>query len=202
MMRAKSPKKEIRVVGFDDAPFEKFNNRKDTLIVGVVTRGGLYFEGLLSTKVRVDGFNSTKKIIESIKNSKFYPQIQALMIDGISLGGFNIINVEEFYKKTGIPILIIMRRRPNFKEFFKAMEHTTRPKVRRRMAEKAGDVKKVYVKNSNVDGFVYYQKFGCTNEFAEEVIKITTTRSLVPEPLRIAHLIASGIKEGESRGRA
>ena len=201
-MNVREPKREIRIIGFDDSPFEKFNNKKNTVVIGVITRGGLYFEGLLSTKVRVDGFNSTKKIVEAINKSKFKTQLQAVMIDGISLGGFNIIDVEEFYKKTNIPILLIMRREPNFKEFFKAIKHTTRPKLRRQLAEKAGKVNKVYVKNSNVKGFVYYQRFGCENEFAEKVIRLATTRSLVPEPLRIAHLIASGIKEGESRGRA
>ena len=198
----RDPKREIRVVGFDDGPFEKFNNKKNTPVVGVVMRGGLYFEGLISTKVRVDGFNSTKKIIEAINRSKFKSQIKAVMVDGISLGGFNIVDVEEFYQKTGIPIIIIMRKLPNFREFFDAMKNTTKSELRKERAEKAGKVKRVYVKNSNIKGFVYYQNFGCDDDFAEKVIKVTTTRSLVPEPLRIAHLIVYALKFGESKGRA
>ena len=39
-------------------------------------------------------------------------------------------------------------------------------------------------------------------EEARQIIKIAATRGLMPEPIRLAHLIASGIVEGESRGRA
>ncbi|MEM2121055.1 MAG: DUF99 family protein [Candidatus Woesearchaeota archaeon] len=195
-------KKEVRVIGFDDGPFEKFNKNKNVLVVGVVFRGGLYFEGVLKTKVRIDGFNSTKKISEAIKRSKFYPQLKAILFDGISLGGFNVIDVEELYKKTGIPILIIMRKIPNFKEIFEAIKHTTKSDLREEIMKKAGSIKRVFVKNSNISGFVYYQKFGCSENYAKRIIQITTTRSLIPEPLRIAHLIASAMIEGESRGRA
>jgi hypothetical protein len=37
---------------------------------------------------------------------------------------------------------------------------------------------------------------------AARIIQITSTRSNIPEPLRVAHLIATGIVLGESRGKA
>jgi endonuclease V-like protein UPF0215 family len=195
-------KKEIRVIGFDDGPFEKFNKKKETPVVGVVFRGGLYFEGMIKTSISIDGFNSTKKLIKVIKSSKFYPQLKAVLFDGISLGGFNVIDVQELYNKTGIPIIIIMRKIPNFKEIFQALKHTTKLELRISIIKKAGIIRKVRVENTNISGFIYYQKHGCSEDYAEKIIKITTTRSLIPEPLRIAHLIASAIVEGESRGRA
>ncbi|MGB9748967.1 MAG: DUF99 family protein [Candidatus Woesearchaeota archaeon] len=195
-------KKEIRVIGFDDGPFKKFNKKKSALAVGVIFRGGLYFEGMLKTRISIDGFNSTKKIVEAIKGSKFYPQLKAILFDGISLGGFNVIDVEELYSKTGIPVIIIMRKIPNFREMFEAVMHTSKPELRIKAIKKAGKIKKVRVENTNISGFVYYQKQGCSEDYAEKIIKLTTTRALIPEPLRIAHLIASAIVEGESRGRA
>ena len=41
-----------------------------------------------------------------------------------------------------------------------------------------------------------------TSEKAKEILEIVCTRSLIPEPIRIAHLIASGIIYGQSRGKA
>jgi endonuclease V-like protein UPF0215 family len=41
---------------------------------------------------------------------------------------------------------------------------------------------------------VYYQKIGVSRKSAEEIIRVSCTRSLVPEPLRVAHLIGSGLK--------
>jgi endonuclease V-like protein UPF0215 family len=39
-------------------------------------------------------------------------------------------------------------------------------------------------------------------EDALEVVKLSSTRSAIPEPIRAAHLIAAGVTTGESRGSA
>jgi len=112
-------KKEIRVIGIDDAPFNKFNDSK-VLVVGVVMRGGSWVDGILSTKVAVDGDDSTKKIIEMINKCKFKPQLQCIFLDGIAVGGFNVIDVKELSKKTKLPVMVIIRRQPdieNIKNF-------------------------------------------------------------------------------------
>ena len=49
---------------------------------------------------------------------------------------------------------------------------------------------------------VYYQFIGLERKEVEEIIQLSSTRSLIPEPLRVAHLIASAMVDGESRGRA
>ena len=49
---------------------------------------------------------------------------------------------------------------------------------------------------------VYIQIYGIELEDAEEIVRISTTRSAIPEPLRVAHIIAAGIISGESRGSA
>ena len=48
---------------------------------------------------------------------------------------------------------------------------------------------------------VCVQVAGINPADAEQIVKLTSTRSLVPEPLRVAHLIATGIVRGESVGR-
>ena len=69
-------KKEIRILGIDDSAFQK-HVKKDILIIGTVFRGGQFLDGLVSTKIRVDGNNATKKITQMIEKSKFKPQLQA-----------------------------------------------------------------------------------------------------------------------------
>ena len=66
-------KKEIRVVGIDDSSFNKFRDKKVT-IIGTFFRGGNFIDGVLSTTADVDGANSTKKISEMIIKSRFRPQ--------------------------------------------------------------------------------------------------------------------------------
>ena len=51
------------------------------------------------------------------------------------------------------------------------------------------------------DGYVYFQYKGLSEEDAKKIIKISSINSRIPEPIRIAHLIAEGIILGESRGK-
>ncbi|MBS3102422.1 DUF99 family protein [Candidatus Woesearchaeota archaeon] len=185
-------KKEIRVIGIDDAPFRKFSKGK-VFVIGTVFRGGTLLDGILSTKVNVDGSNSTKKIIEMVNKSKFKPQLRCIFLDGIAVGGFNIIDVKELSKKTKLPVIVVIRRKPDI-----AAIKSTLIKINKKnkinLLEKAGEVINI--------GKIYVQLTGISVEKAREILKIVCTRSLIPEPIRIAHLIASGIVDGESRGKA
>jgi endonuclease V-like protein UPF0215 family len=49
---------------------------------------------------------------------------------------------------------------------------------------------------------LWVQRAGLTIEEARRIVKATTLHGNVPEPLRLAHLIAGGITTGRSRGRA
>ena len=185
-------KKEIRILGIDDAPFDKFKGG-NVLAVGAVFRGGSWLDGLLSTKVRVDGSNATDKLIVTINKCKFKPQLQAIILDGIALGGFNVIDIEKLNKKTKIPVIIVIRRMPDFKKIKETLKKLGKEK-KYRLIEKAGKVYKV--------GKIYIQINGISLKDAKEVLKISCTRSLLPEPIRVAHMIAAGITTGESKGKA
>ncbi|RLF28930.1 MAG: hypothetical protein DRJ99_04005, partial [Thermoplasmata archaeon] len=104
-------KSQIRVLGVDDGPFS-FND-KYTLVVGVVMRGGSYLESVLSTRVSIDGLDSTHSLIEMINNSRYKDQIRTIMIDGIALGGFNVVDIEEIFRETSIPVITITRDKPD-----------------------------------------------------------------------------------------
>lgn len=185
-------KKEMRVIGIDDAPFDKFKKGK-VLVVGAVFRGGSFLDGILSTKVNIDGNDSTEKIIGMINKSKFKLQLQCIFLDGIAVGGFNVIDVKELSKKTKLPVIVIIRRKPNIENIKKTLIRIGK-KNKIKLIEKAGSVVPI--------GEIYVQLTGIGIEKAKEILKITCTRSLIPEAVRIAHLIASGITFGESRGKA
>ncbi len=185
-------KKEIRVIGIDDSPFNKFKDRK-VLVVGVVMRGGSWVDGILSTKVDVDGSDATKKLAEMINKCKFKPQLQCIFLNGIAVGGFNVIDVQYLNKKTKLPVIVIIRRMPNISNIKKTLVKINK-KEKIKLIQKAGNV--VQINN------IYSQLTGINPEDAKKILKIVCTRSLVPEPLRLAHLISSGVVSGESRGRA
>ena len=185
-------KKEIRVIGIDDSPFNKFKDSK-VLVIGVVMRGGLSVDGILSSKVAVDGSDSTKKIAQMINKCKFKTQLQCIFLNGIAVAGFNVVDITELSKKTKLPVIVVIRKNPDIIKIKKTLIKINQ-KQKIKLLEKAGKV-------IQIDD-IFVQLAGIDFEKARKILKIVCTRSLVPEPLRLAHIIASGVILGESKGGA
>ena len=187
-------KKEIRVIGIDDSPFYKFKapNEK-VLVVVVIMRGGLYVDGILSTKVNVDGNDATDKLIRIINQCKFKPQLQCIFLDGIAVAGFNVIDIKKLNKKTKIPVVVVIRTNPDIDKIKETLIKI-KQKNKIKLIEKAGKVIQI--------NKIFVQLVGIDLKKARGILDIVCTRSLLPEPLRLAHIIAAGIVVGESKGRA
>ena len=190
-------KPEFRVIGFDDGPFTRKSKR--VMVIGVVFRGGKFLEGVLRTYVKVDGLDATEKIAKLLNSSRHKQQLKLIMLDGITMGGFNLIDIKELNKLTYLPVIVINRKKPNLKEVKKALQKFEDFETRWKIVKNAGKIKKmITIKGKEL----YYQHVGISEEEAEEAINLTISRSDIPEPLRVAHIIVSGVVRGESYGRA
>lgn len=70
----RSVKSEIRVLGIDNGRFVP--HTKGTVdVVGVVYRGGYWFEGVMNTKITLDGLDATEKIAAMIQRSPYYREL-------------------------------------------------------------------------------------------------------------------------------
>jgi len=184
--------RRIRTLGIDDGPFGR-GARRDVLVVGAVYSAA-EFEGLLSTRVRQDGHNATQRLIEMIAGSKFQPQLHLVMLDGITLGGFNVVDLPRLARAVGIPCVAIMRRQPDREAMRVALQHLSRPRARERIVARAGPVHRAAA--------LCFQACGVDAAVGAQAIRASTRRGNVPECLRAAHLIARGIVIGESGRRA
>jgi endonuclease V-like protein UPF0215 family len=196
MEKFRSIKKEIRILAFDDGPFE-FKSKGKDILVGTIFRGGEFMDGLLKTEIEIDGTDATKKIIDVANKSK-HKDIRVIMLNGITFAGFNTVDIEEIHNKTNLPIIVVSRKKPNLERFVASMKNLSNFEERVKCVENAGPFFSVNIKNKKV----YFQTHGITEKDAALILKRSATRSLIPEPLRIAHLIATGIVLGESVGRA
>ncbi len=199
MIETKKIKREIRILGFDDAAFEPNTAGESVPVIGVVYRGGDFIDGMLRTDITIDGMDSTDKLIERINSTRHKQQLKVIMFDGITLGGFNIIDIHRLHEQTGLPVIVIARKMPNFEDVQKALKNFKDYKIRWKLIKKAGEPKQCVLKGGKK---VYYQSVGLSDKKAEEIIILSSTRSFIPEPLRVAHLIATAIVKGESSGRA
>jgi len=191
-------KSEIRILGFDDGAFTA-KSKDPVIVIGVVFRGGKFIDGALKTEVTVDGTDATEKIEKLINTSRHKQQLKVIMFDGITVGGFNVIDVKKIHEQTRIPVIVINRKRPDLKKVKEALKKFDDFESRWKAIEDAGPIRECSIKDFKS---VYYQNIGMDEGTAEEVIKLSCTRSFIPEPLRVAHLIATAVVRGESYGRA
>ncbi len=181
------------IVGFDDFPFAR-TQRGDVRVVGVVY-SGLRLDGVLSGRIRRDGANATRCIADLIAGSKFAPQLQLVMLQGIALGGFNVIDIHRLHAELDIPVMVVARRAPRMNLIREALVgHVPGGRRKWALVEKAGTMEP--------SGGVFVQRAGLSLEAAGDVVRRFSVYGHLPEPLRVAHLIAGGVGTGESRGRA
>jgi endonuclease V-like protein UPF0215 family len=205
----------VNVIGFDDGPFPR-EHRGDVLLVGVVC-SGTRPDGIVSGRIRRDGANASRAMVDLVRKSQFGEHIQCVMLQGIAVGGFNVVDVHGLSKALRIPVLVVTRRLPDLSSVRRALfsdEPHDRPRVagaarKWKLIEAAGALEPLGPSRRSVRAGVksevprlYVQRAGLTMELARKIVVATTLHGNIPEPLRLAHLIAGGITTGTSRGRA
>ncbi len=197
-MTIRKVKDEIRVLGWDDSPFDSENDERIPLVGSIVRGGKPYLDGVLVEEITVDGFDATETIIEASSKTRHRGQLRVIMLDGITFAGFNTVDIEKVYTETDLPVIVVTRKDTDFEGFKAAMKELPGFEKRWKCIKKAGDLKELPLP----DGSLYFQYKGIKEESARKVLELTASKSLTPEPIRISHLIASAIKTGESIGGA
>ena len=190
MKRFRIIKPEIRVLGVDDGFFIP-HSKGFAPVIGVVFRGGYWLDGVLSTKVEIDGFDATDKIASMIVNSAHYRQVRVVMLDGITFAGFNVVDLKKLGAETKLPVIAITRDKPDLDDIRAALKKLPESQRRWRALLNAGQIFEVSTRSDSEK--VYVEMNGILEEDARRIVKLTSTRSSVPEALRVAHLIASGL---------
>jgi len=183
-------KPEIRVLGVDDGVFTP-HVKGLVPVVGVVFRGGYWLEGVMHTKVEADGFDATDKLASMIITSPHHKQLRVVMLNGITFAGFNVVDVRKLNAETKLPVIAVTRDKPDFAEIHEALKNLPKSEERWKAILNAGETLEVFTRNENEK--IYVQISGIFEEDAKKILRLTSTRSNIPEALRVAHVIASGI---------
>jgi endonuclease V-like protein UPF0215 family len=180
-------KSEIRVLGVDDGKFIPHTSGT-ALVVGVVFRGSCSIDGVMHTHISVDGFDATEQIAAMVNASPHSKQLRLIMLNGITFAGFNIVDIQELHSATGLPIITITEDKPDLEAIRRALDHLPRAKDRWKTVLEAGQIYSIKSKGRTI----FTGLAGISLTDAAEIVELTATRSSLPEPLRVAHLIASG----------
>ena len=181
-------KSEIRVLGVDDGQFTP-RTQGAVIVVGVVFRGGCWIDGVMHTRVAIDGLDATEKLALMINDSPHRKQLRVVMFNGLTFAGFNIVDIKRLNVATGLPIIVLTRDMPDLEAIHRALKNLPNSEERWQMVLQGGEIHKITCKGSKS----YMGLAGISLADALKIVQLTSTRSSFPEPLRVAHLIASGI---------
>jgi len=178
-------KKGIRVLGISES-FRKGISKKSVL-AGIVMRGDLLIDGFAITTITVGGLDATQGVL-NIYNILNRKDINAIMLNGVIIAWYNVIDLEKIYNKTKIPIIAVTYEESEekldkyFKENFPE-DYEKRIEIYRRNGER----EKIQLKTGYT---VLVRYLGMRRDEAKGLLNKFTRQGAIPEPLRVSRLLA------------
>jgi len=174
------------VVGVDDGAFARTD--RSAPIAAVVLSAPSYVEAIRTSHVRVDGRDGTRAVTALVRATGPLEGVRALLLDGAVVGGFNVLDLDAIHRALDLPIVALTRRPPDFPRIRAALrkwfprdadERWRRLRAHRLFRVPTGGQP------------ILAAAVGCTARDAAALVARTTVRGYWPEPLRLAHLVAS-----------
>jgi uncharacterized protein len=187
-------KREVRLLGFDDAPFTRAD--AEVPVVGVATRAGAYVEAVLSTRVARDGDDATAKLAACVAGYRGRAGLAAVLLQNLMVAGFNVVDLEALHAATGIPVVAVARGTPDLPALEAALRSGRIPEGEAKWRRIAQAVPRMVAA-----GPLTLTPVGLDPPDALALVAAATARGHMPEPLRLAHLIGAGWVLGQSRGQ-
>jgi uncharacterized protein len=186
------------VVGVDDGPFLRSSRR--AALVGVIFSAPNYVEGILRTSVTIDGTDATDQILAMLGSSSFLDGVRAVLLDGIAVGGFNLIDLDRLHESLQRPIVTVTRHAPDFPSIHAALrKYFPQDASARWKLIRAHPLFRLPTAEGNP---LRVSAVGCTRAEAAAIVRRTTVRGNLPEPLRLARLVARALVRAGPESRS
>ena len=176
-------KRGIRIFGIAES-FKKSN--LTSTLGGVVMRRDLIVDGIVFGNSTLKGDDSTKSI-HCMFRSLQRDDINCILLDGLIISMYNIIDGEQLNNITGLPVIAI-----TFEDSVGLEEHIRnhflgKSEMKLEQYRKLGNRDKVRLKT---DKLLYIRYWGLSLKGALNTLNAFTLQGSIPEPIRVAKLLA------------
>jgi endonuclease V-like protein UPF0215 family len=176
-------KKGIRVLAIAES-FKK--EKSHSILTGVVMRKDFVIDGVIFGKATIRGSDATQNIIAMFKNLH-RNDIGFLLLDGMIISMFNIVDGEIIYNTLGIPVIVItFKNSQGIDEIIKTHFPDTY-KIRLSIIKKLGKREPILLKTKKV---LLIRTWGISLEDSVKLLNSFLIQGSVPEPIKLAKIIS------------
>lgn len=198
MRPAVSPVDKITsCVGIEDGPFlsRRMGGSKAPLLA--VKLEGSHLTRVHAGWIDVDGMDATDRVLKLLSGFSF--SNCPILMAGVTFGGFNLIDPRRLQRTLRTPTIVVVRSRPDNIAVKRALVRHF-PDWRRRwgIIGSLGMLRSVRTVAS--ENPLFFEAFGCSSVDARRILKSWALVSRVPEPLRVAGLVARGLFSAQPVG--
>lgn len=168
-----------------------------SFLAGVVMRADFLLDGFAVGRCTVGGMDATESILEMYRALE-RSDVNLLMLGGCIISLFNIVDLGRVASETGIPLLCVTY---NPSEGLAEIIRSRFPQdweERLRVYESNGPREEMVLKTGHV---VHVRRIGVSRRSAEAVLNRMTVSGRVPEPIRVARLLARSLLRSEAKTR-
>ncbi|MGN6708779.1 MAG: DUF99 family protein [Candidatus Nitrosocosmicus sp.] len=182
-MKCHIDKKGIRVLGIAES-FKK--TRACSILAGLVIRRDLTIDGMVFGKATIEGDDSTKSILSMYKSLK-RNDINCIILDGLIISMYNIIDGEELEENTNVPVIAITFKDSDGLEGTIRHHFSDKSEHKLEQYHKLGKREKILLDTGKI---VFIRHWGINSKEASTIVNCFTLQGSIPEPIRIAKLAA------------
>ncbi len=169
-------------------------NSKKSILAGVVMRRDFLIDGFVFGKATVEGDDATETILSMYKKLN-RPDISYLLISGIIISMYNIIDLKKISQSLDLPVIGVTYQDSEGIE--EAIRHHFPDSYESKLKEyQELENREKITLHTSYD--IYIRKEGCTLSDAKHLLEELTLQGSFPEPLRVAQLLAKTLLSNNS----
>jgi hypothetical protein len=178
-----------RIVGVDDGAFSSGRQAVGSTVLVVVLVEGQQILDVKVGRIEVDGLDAQRVLLSLLRPLSY----ESIMLSGISFGGFNLIDMRELAWVTRKPVIAVIGEKPDNIAVREALrKHFHDWRRRWRVVRAAGPL--YSCKPLAEEPRLYFEVRGVSSSFAKRTIASSSLISRLPEPVRVAGVIARGLR--------
>ncbi|MFX0169055.1 MAG: DUF99 family protein [Candidatus Hodarchaeota archaeon] len=186
-------KPSVRLLGIAESGL---TGSTHTILGGIVMRADLIIDGIVWGKASIQGTDASETIIKMVHDLS-RTDLNGVLIRGTVIAGYNIVDLSLIHEVTNLPVISVTSEpHENLRDH---LIHTfpSNWKARWKISRRNGELQPLLLDTHST---VFVQFKGCKWNEIQALIRRVTRFGSIPEPLRVARLLARALAKNPPRG--